>query len=202
MAALALFSFGCATARLAPSNDAQKVPNRPKAAAEETKEGVLIQAEADVWSASERVQEEVTAMKVTIVNRGSSNIKVDYNAFELKSGDGTEYKPVDPDDISIRGASRSIGLPADTIITRSSDSSINSPSRDISEKEQIRMQLKDEALQPVVLPPGERTIGYIYFERVPTTKRSVTFMGHVVSEETGEKLGEVNLPFRVKEDYE
>ena len=202
LSALALIFSACATARLTPADEAQRVPNKPKAAAAETKAGVLIQAEADAWNADDRVRDEVTTMKVTIINRGKEPVDVDYNAFLLRSSDGSEFKPVSGKDITIRGAARSIGLPADTIITRSSDSAINAPGREQSEKEQLHARLEEESLRSGVILPGDRAIGYIYFERVPNTKKSILFLGRVLETESGNFAATVEIPFRVKEEYE
>ena len=199
---LTLLLSACATARLTPADEAQRVPNKPRAAAAETKAGVLVQAEADAWNADDRVRDEVTTMKVTVINRGKTPVDVDYNAFLLRSADGSEYRPVAGKDITIRGAARSIGLPADTIITRSSDTAINAPGREQSEKEQLHARLEEESLRSGAIAPGERAIGYIYFERVPNTKKSVTFLGRILTTQSGETAASVEIPFRVKEDYE
>lgn len=191
---------GCASARLEPADSSQKVPNKPKAAAVATKTGIVVQAEADTWVGDERVRDEVTAMKVTLVNKGSQVVTVDYNAFELVAADGHVYRPVAPETIEIRGGTRSIGLPADTIITRTSDSSVNAPGRTESEKQQIRQRLIDQALDSGPLQAGQRTIGYVFFERVPASQDRITFKGKVMEGETGNVADEVAMPFQVRKD--
>lgn len=187
---------GCASAKLEPASADQKVANKPNAAATEVKKNVRLQVEANSWMADDRVKNEVTAMKVTLINRSNSAVNIDYNAFTLVSTDGDVYRPVKPDDIPIRGAARSIGLPADTIITRSSDSSVNAPDREISEKDQIRIRITDQALKSGSVPAGERTVGYIYFERVPASAKGVTFKGTVQDTETGASAQQAELKFQ------
>ncbi len=192
--------MGCATARLEPSDPGQKVANKPKAAAVELGSGLKMQVEADTWVADDRVKNEVTAMKVTIVNRGQEAVSVNYNAFRLVSDTGSTYMPVAPEDISIRGATRSIGLPADTIITRSSDSTVNAPDREENDKTAIRKRLKSQALRSGELPAGERSVGYVFFERVPTTVQEISFRGTVQDVKTGKSFQEAQLSFRPREN--
>ena len=199
--ALALGLSGCQTARLEPADSAQKVPNRPKAAAQDTEVGIRIQAEADVWVADERVRDEVTAMKVTLTNHGKGPVTVEYNAFSLVGDDGTVFEAVAPSDINIRGATRSIGLAPDSIITRSSDSSVNAPQRTESEKEQIRKRIEEQALEEGELPSGDRRIGYVYFRRVPANQTNVTFHGRVLDPKTGKEVASAELPFRAREHH-
>lgn len=196
--ALALSAAGCMPARLEPADASQKVPGKPKAAATATETGVLIQAEADSWNADEKIRDEVTAMKVTLVNKGKETVSVDYKAFELRSDDGQVFRPVSPDDIQIRGATRSIGLPADTIITRSSDSAINAPNRTESEKMQIRQRLREQALDSGPLVSGQRSVGFVYFERVPATKDRITFHGRILEANSGKVAATAELPFQVR----
>jgi len=201
LALVALQLLGCQSARLEPADDAQKVPNKPKAAAVATEAGVLIQAEADSWVTDDRVRDEVTAMKVTLVNKGGGAVSVDYNAFSLVAEDGTVFKPVAPENIEIRGATRSIGLPADTIITRTSDSSVNAPNRTESEKTQIRDRLVEQALDSGELGVGQRSIGFVYFERVPASKTRIIFKGQVLKVASGEVAASAELPFQVRAEH-
>lgn len=185
---------GCASAKLAPADANQKVPNRPKAAQTESA-GIRLQAEADVWVADERVKDEVTAMKVTVTNRSPEAVRLDYFAFSLVAKDGEVFEAVAPEAIKIRGANRSIGLSPDTIITRSSDSSVNAPQRTESEKDQIRTRLIEQALLSGEVASGDRRIGFVYFRRVPSTKSEVALEGRVL-DATGDKaLLEAKLPF-------
>jgi hypothetical protein len=194
-------AFGCATARLEPADDTQKVANKPKAASVTTTDGMLFQAEADSWVADERVRDEVTAMKVTLANHGEAAVNVDYNAFQLVADDGSLYRPVAPENIEIRGASRSIGLPADTIITRTSDSSVNAPNRTESEKSQIRQRLIEQALGSGPLEPGQRVVGFVYFERVPANKTHIVLKSKVLKPESGEPASSAELAFQVRSGH-
>jgi hypothetical protein len=146
--------------------------------------------------ADERVKYEVTAMKVTLINRGTEPVNIDYNAFSLQSEVGKRFRPLSPDDIPIRGGVRSIGLPADTIVTRTSDSAVNAPNRGESEKEQIRERLRNQALKSGSVPAGERTVGYIFFERVPATVQTITFQGSLQDAKTGDATKVAELKFR------
>jgi len=195
----ALSTFACASARLEPASADQKVPNKPNAARMEIANGVRLQVEANAWMADERVKNEVTTMKVTLINRGSDGVKLDYNGFTLESDSGEVYKPVDPKSITIRGSARSIGLPADTIITRSSDSAVNTPDRETSEKDALRKRLEDQALTTGEVPSGERTVGYIYFERVPASVKLVTFRGNAKLSKSGKSTEDARLEFRPRQ---
>lgn len=192
----------CTGARLHPANEAQKVPNKPNAAATNTDIGVVFQAEASAFAADERVRDEVTALKLTIINKGQGPVNVDYAAFELVAEDGAKYLPLDPKTINIRGATRTIGLPADTIITRTSDSAVNAPNRSETEKQQIRSQLADQALASGPLAPGDRTIGYVYFERVPSNKTKITLVAKVLRPESGDVATSAEIPFQVRREQE
>ncbi len=167
----------CGSARLEPASPDQKVAGRPNAAAADLESGVRVQVEAGAWMADDRVKDEVTAMKVTVINLGKQAANVDYFSFRLTSDEGKQFRALAPKEVPIRGATRSIGLPADTIVTRSSDSAVNAPNREISEKEQIRKRLEEQALRSGPLPIGERSVGYIFFERVPAAVKEVTFEG-------------------------
>ncbi|HSC89420.1 MAG TPA: hypothetical protein VLC09_19190 [Polyangiaceae bacterium] len=194
-------ALGCASARLEPADATQKVPNKPKAASITTDIGVMFQAEADSWVADERVRDEVTAMKITLANHGEKPVNVDYNAFELVADDGSSFRPVPPESIEIRGATRSIGLPADTIITRSSDSSVNAPNRTESEKQQIRQRLVEQALDTAPLAPGQRVVGFVYFQRVPASKTQITLKGRVLAPESGEPAASAELSFQARAEH-
>lgn len=189
-------AFGCAPARLEPASPEQKVANKPNAAAMEVAAGVKLQVEAGSWMADERVKYEVTAMKVTLINRGTEPVNIEYGAFSLQSDVGKSFRPVSPDDIPIRGGARSIGLPADTIVTRTSDSAVNAPNRGESEKEQIRERLRNQALKSGSVPAGERTVGYIFFERVPASVETITFRGTLQDAKTGNATKVAELKFR------
>lgn len=190
---------GCASAKLEPASASQRVPNKPNAAATDVKEGVRLQVEANAWMADDRVKNEVTAMKVTLINRSESPVSVEYGSFSLVSDSGKKYLPVKPEDIPIRGATRSIGLPADTIITRSSDSAVNAPDREISEKDQIRIRLEDQALKSAEVPAGERVVGFIYFERVSASDDTVTFQGTVQDPKSGTPSDVAQLKFQPRQ---
>lgn len=195
-----LFLAGCASARLEPAPGAARVPNKPRAAAVE-QQGVQLIAEAEAWHAPDNVRDEVTTLKVTVVNRGSSTLAVDYDRFSLVSEDGDVFLPVDPKDITIRGGSRSIGLPADAIVTRADSSTglgPNSLYRSASEKEEIRQQLVDQSLDSGELAPGERTTGYVYFQRVPGTKQQITLRS-VLRDATGRTVT-TDIPFQVRKN--
>lgn len=196
---LTSLALACAPARLEPASPDQKVANKPNAAAMEIAKGVKLQVEAGAWMADERVKYQVTAMKVTLINRGMEPINVDYNAFLLLSDSGKSFRPVAPDDIPVRGASRSIGLPADTIVTRTSDSAVNAPNRTESEKDQIRQRLRDQALKSGPVAAGERAVGYVFFERVPSTVTSITFRGSVQDAKSGNPTKPAELEFRPRQ---
>jgi hypothetical protein len=196
---LTTLMLACAPARLEPASPDQKVANKPNAAATEITSGVRLQVEAGAWMADERVKYQVTAMKVTLINRGSEPVNVDYNAFLLLSDGGKSFRPVSPDDIPIRGAARSIGLPADTIVTRTSDSAVNAPNRTSSEKDQIRERLKNQALKSGSVAAGERAVGYVFFERVPSNVQSITFRGSVQDAKTGDASRPAELEFRPRQ---
>jgi hypothetical protein len=195
----ALTALSCASARLEPAHADQKVANKPKAAAADVADGVKLQVEADSWMADERVKYQVTAMKVTLINLGTEPVSVDYNAFSLVSEAGKSFRPVAPDDIPIRGAARSIGLPADTIVTRTSDSAVNAPNRTDSEKQEIRERLREQSLKSGEVAAGERAVGYVFFERVPASVQSITFQGVVHDSKTGSALGKAELKFRPRQ---
>jgi hypothetical protein len=167
-----------------------------------TESGIGFQAEASAFAADDRVRDEVTALKITVVNKGEKPVNVDYALFELIADDGGVYKPLEPKSINIRGATRSIGLPADTIITRTSDSAVNAPNRSESEKTQIRQQLAEQALTSGPLNPGERTIGYVYFERVPANRWTVTLKASVLKAESGDVAATTEIPFQVRREQE
>jgi hypothetical protein len=190
---------GCASAKLEPASPSQRVPNKPNAAAADAKKDVRLQVEANAWMADDRVKDEVTAMKVTVINRSSSAVSVDYHSFRLVNESGKEYLPVKPDDIPVRGATRSIGLPADTIITRSSDSAVNAPDRELSEKDKIRIRLSDQALKSGEVPPGERAVGYVYFERVTVKDETITFQGTVQDPKASTPSSVVQLKFKPRQ---
>lgn len=198
-ALLAALALACAPARLEPASPEQKVANKPNAAATEVAAGVRLQVEAGSWMADERVKHEVTAMKVTLINRGTEPVNIDYNAFTLQSDVGKSFRPVNPDDIPIRGGTRSIGLPADTIVTRTSDSAVNAPNRGESEKEEIRQRLRDQALKSGPVLAGERTVGYIFFERVPASVEAITFRGALQDAKTGDSTPVAELKFRPRQ---
>lgn len=199
LASLTLGSLACAPARLEPASPEQKVANKPNAAATELSNGVRLQVEAGSWMADERVKYEVTAMKVTVINRGTEAIQVEYGAFSLTSNAGKNFRPVDPGEIPIRGANRSIGLPADTIVTRTSDSAVNAPNRDETEKDEIRRRLHEQALKSGSIAAGERAVGYVFFERVPASVESITFHGSVQDAKTGSKSNTAQLEFRPRQ---
>ena len=190
---------GCASAKLEPASAAQKVPNKPNAAAVDVKDGVRLQVEANSWMADDRVKNEVTAMKVTVINRSNSPVSVEYGSFNLVSESGKKFLPVKPEDIPIRGAARGIGLPADTIVTRSSDSAVNAPDREMSEKDQIRIRLQDQALKSGEVPAGERVVGYVYFDRVTATDRTITFQGTVQDAKSGSPSDVAQLKFQPRQ---
>lgn len=197
---LALLVSGCASARLEPAPGAGRVPHKPRAGAVE-RQGVQLIAEADAWNAPDNVRDEVTTLKVTVVNRGNHPVAIDYSRFSLVSDDGDVFLPVAPGDITIRGGSRSIGLPADAIVTRADSSTglgPNSPYRSAAEKDEIRQQLIEQSLDSGELAPGERTTGYVHFQRVPASKQQITLRSVL---ETGSgRTVTTDIPFQVRKN--
>jgi hypothetical protein len=196
-----LIATGCASARLEPADGAERVPAKPRAATMRS-QGVQVIAETESWSAPSNVRDEVTALKVTIVNHGTEPLRVKYDGFSLVSDDGEAFKTVRPEDITIRGGSRSIGLPADAVITRSSDGSsgLNSPYRSEQEKAEIRQTLIDQSLANGELKPGERTTGFVYFQLVPGSKDLINLKGDLESSQTGKVVAQANIPFQVRKN--
>jgi hypothetical protein len=197
---LAVLVSACASARLEPAPGAARVPHKPRAGAVE-REGVQLIAEADAWNAPDNVRDEVTTLKVTVVNRGAQAVAVDYTRFSLVSPDGDVFLPVAPADITIRGGSRSIGLPADAIVTRADSSTglgPNSLYRSAAEKEEIRQQLIEQSLDSGELAPGERMTGYVYFQRVPASKEQITLRS--VLRTSAGKTVTTDIPFQVRKN--
>jgi hypothetical protein len=101
LATCTLILSGCATSRLQPASDAQLVPNQPLAAASESA-GVRLVVQAEAWrGAPERLDRELTPLKVTIENESDRPVRVRYEDFILETGRGLQYTPLPP--INIKG---------------------------------------------------------------------------------------------------
>lgn len=195
-----LLATGCASARLEPAEGAQRVPAKPRAATVKV-QGIQVIAEAESWHPPEKMRDEVTALKVTIVNHGKEALRIKYDAFSLVADDGEAFHTVKPEDITIHGASRSIGLPADAIVSRSGDgSTLSSPHRSQQEKDEIRKTLVDQSLASGDLKPGERTSGFVYFQLVPGNKDQISLKGALESAETGKVIAQADIPFQVRKN--
>ena len=195
-----LFATGCAAARLEPAESAQRVPAKPRAATVKV-QGIQVIAEAGSWSAPENVRDEVTALKITIVNHGSEPLRVKYDGFSLVADDGEAFTTVRPEEIEIRSGSRSIGLPADAMVSRSGDgSTMNSPYRSQQEKEEIRKTIVEQSLANGELKPGERTTGYVYFQLVPGSKDLINLRSALESATSGKVLAQAEIPFQVRKN--
>ncbi len=192
----ALVALSCAgTTRLEPSTHAETVQGRP-GAARASVAGIELVAEAGAWNGDAALLGDVTVLKVSVDNRSAEPVLIAYERFSLVSDDGRAFQALDPSSLSreSRGQvsrTRSIGLPPDAHACNHHGAVARPRAPDAS------TDIENSSLQTTVLGPGERTSGFIFFERV-TPDKAIIRLKSVLQSPIGEPIAETSIPFYVK----
>jgi hypothetical protein len=200
--ALAAALAGCAP-HLRPAPGAVVLPGPGQAAiAEEA--GVRIVVSADAWRADpETLQQVVTPMLVRIENNGTSAVQVRSEDFALVADDGRRFAAVPP--FNVRGVVSSTGPP------------VYAPYGPFYGYPHLGVQpfyydaywpywyrwvtlptgdMVQMALREGVLQPGDRSTGFLYFERVDEA-RHVTFQARLSVPGSDDRGVSITIPFVV-----
>lgn len=221
--ALLALALACAPqARLRPGPGAMAVEGK-RAAATASVSGVSVVVDAASWTGTPERLETVLPVKVTIENRGSVPVRVQYRDFSLMATSGARLAALPP--FSIRGTEfvyRGIGgsgfdpyVPGFLY-----DRFWLAPpwSRFYPQMSPwggpyfydplyydtyyarwpVELPTRDmvvNALPEGVIEPGGRLSGFVFFQPLPAGTREVTFRQDIANASTGEELGTVQIPF-------
>lgn len=176
------------TAMLAPAPQARAVPGL-EGAAIASAAGVRVVAQPDVWPGKAPIQDEVTPVRVRIENRSGEPLLVRPRQFMLVAPDGTTYAARSP--AQIRGTVRVRGEPPRFIGFDPRNYMYRSIEYELPTEE-----MRALALRAGVLPPGQATSGFLYFERLSDALDRVSFRMDLVNPQDRRRRGAVTIPFR------
>ena len=217
VAVSALGLAACASRQLVPAPGAQLMPGRNDTAAAQS-DGVRTTVQSQAWSGSPTtLPQQITPLKVTVVNEGTRPVRINYDDFTLTGSSGFTYSALPPYEIT--GSAREPvsvprfaysgfyvapfyrryypGVPVWASPWRYNryyysrvwaEWPVQLPTRD----------MRDKAIPAGVLQPGGRVSGFLYFPKLPRETTSVTFKQSVIDSGTQEALAEVEVPFMYK----
>jgi hypothetical protein len=217
---LSLSAVSCAQGRMLPAASAHTIPGAPEAAADEV-QGVRVSAEGDDWNAAPvDLCARVTPVKVRIVNHSGAPARIEYQQFSLVGGHGHVYRaiPIVPLDHRppidgvgtiepIYAASNFFVAPRYHDIYPTLAAWPHPFERDdaFSDGKQQRWEdglptraMRRMGLPEGVLADGGEISGFLYFEDATTHESRLTFRARIDDEQQGDRLAEINIPFRVR----
>lgn len=215
---VALLSAACAN-HLVPAPGAQLVEGRGTGALASA-DNVTVVARAGAWRGSPADLEfEVTPLLVTIDNRSARPLRVRYEQFRLAAPDGASFAALAPYDIDGHVTER-----VDTFAYASpyaayppyfawpyvpdpfwrADPFWRLAPFGWSTWPQYRTiqlptgDMVGQALPESVVEPQARTTGFVYFQRATRRRSPLAFTMELVDGRTGERFGNVTIPFVVE----
>ena len=206
---------GCG-ARLAPAPGAVVLPG-PGAGAVAREDGIQISARAHAWRAMPSSLEMiVTPILVTIENNGTAPLRIRRDDFALVAADGSRYVargPYEIEGFATEQAPAALAYPQFSFgvgigAHRGGRLGLGPPFGDpfwyddyyypmtvtipLPTADMVQMALPER-----VLAPGERTEGFLYFDRVKRKAKRVDFTARLVDATSGAHVGTVTIPFVV-----
>ncbi len=224
--AAAVFFAGCNNnPDLKPAKNANKVKGISNTAVS-TVEGVQVSAESGAWDGVPEIKEKVTPLHIVIVNKSGKPLKISYNEFSITDSSGKRYSALPPYEITgtvenpeIVQKYNPLGAPTfdyrgfkvapyyshiypklpvyggeyyyDPYYYRYYSGywkDLNLPTAG----------MLDRVLPDGVLDDNGRLSGFLYFEKVNTSKKFVTFRADLVNAENGHDFGTITIPFKVE----
>jgi len=181
-------------------------------------DGVRTTVQSQAWSGSPAsLPQQITPLKVTMVNHGSHPVRINYDDFTLTGSSGFTYSALPP--YKITGSVREpVMTPAFSYsgffvapfyrpfypgvpvwaspwgydryyYNRTwAEWPVQLPTRD----------MRDKAIPAGVLQPGGQVSGFLYFPRLPSETTTVTFKQSLVDSSTQKAIAEVEVPFVYK----
>jgi hypothetical protein len=211
----------CGHGRLVPASDAQIIPDAV-AAAVAIDAGVRVVASLDDWrGTTKKLPEEVTPIKIRVVNHGARPVSILYERFALEGRRGRRYRVVPA--IPLTHATLLAGMGPIRPLFAASNFEVAPryhdiyPSLDVSpaplprarpgddaddggrwagrapDRELCRMELPEG----VLAPEGEIT-GYLYFEDPTRSETALTLAADLVSDRGGDTVASIKIPLRVE----
>ena len=203
-----------------PAASAHTVPGAPEAAADEVR-GVRVSADGNDWNAAPAdLPTRLTPVKVRIVNHSGAPARIEYQQFALIGAHGHVYRafPIVPLDhqppadgvgtiAPIYAASNFFVAPRYHDLYPTLAAWPHPLERDeaLSSEQYRRWEqgLPTRAMQRMGLPEGVladggEISGFLYFEDATRRETRLTFRADIDDEQHGDRLAEIEIPFRVR----
>jgi hypothetical protein len=207
----------CATRQLVPAPEAQLVPGKHDTAVAET-DGVRVTVQSQAWSGSPAsLPQQITPLKVTVVNQSSRPVRINYDDFTLTGSTGFTYSALPPYEITgtvrepvpVRAPRFSYsgflvapfyrpfypGVPVWAASPWRYDPYFYNRTWAEWPIELPTRDMREKAIPAGVLQPGGRVSGFLYFPKLPAETTAVTFKQSLVDSSTQKSLAEVAVPF-------
>jgi hypothetical protein len=223
-AALALAGAGCGHPRLVPADAAHLIPGAPEAAVAVAGGVSLVASLSDAATLANDLPDDVTPIKIRVVNHGSLPVSILYERFTLRGRDGRRYRVVPA--IPLEHASLLAGMgpirplfatsnfevasryhdiypqldawPTPLARTQAADASMDDDARARwSGRAPSRELCRMELPEGVLGPEGELT-GYLYFENPTHAERALTLDAELVSGRDGGAVASLEIPLQVR----
>lgn len=207
-------------AQLRPSPEAQALAQEPAAAVTE-QAGIRLVADAAAWKGRPgNLERRLTPVEVRLENRGERPLRIRYEQFDLLGGSRFQYTAMAPLSVKDDGSSRTRCVAAmDPLYWHNTwgwrgplgwrrpwglgpfygpfYSPYYAPSVACEDPLPTQDMLK-QALPEGTLAPGGSISGFLYFQGITEREREVVLQARLVDAETGEKFGELGIPFEVR----
>lgn len=200
---------------------AQSAQTTWQGAAFETREGVRVVAEGDIWAGEAEVRKYVTPVQIRFENAGLRPLRVRYRSMSLLGAEGQVFRALPPfrvpgsvtetvdelvpgfeyEDIAVASHLGPLypGLEVEPLGTELPGDASDD---ELAAYWRVELGLPSPFMLEVAMPeavvrPGGLLSGFVYFERVPESKQRVTLHVDLVDAATGQSFARVALPFVV-----
>jgi hypothetical protein len=222
---IGLSTLGCATdpARLTPAAGASVAAAAPNMAVAERSQ-VRIRVESQAWPGPDNVTAEVTPLKLTIENNGTTPVAIRYDNLYLTTPDGERFSALPPFEARKEAAEAVMPpmRPAASVWFTHRGFLVAPYLRHYypglrpfayaytydpfhyeryvdswSRRQMVMDEVRRHAIPEGVLEPGGQVTGFVYFEDVDEDVPRVTFHANLADPRDGRSAAALTVPFDV-----
>lgn len=224
--ALVLGTACAPNATLTPAPAAERTAG-PGSGVVDSVAGVQVTAKVNAWEGVFPVSHRVTPVHVTIENDGDRPLRIRYDDFTLASRDGTFYAVIPPYGFD-EAVGRLVPSPTLSVVANPmfvQDAFYLAPPygpiypglptygeafpydpfyykryhQHWAATAMPTEEMLNRALPEGVLEKGGRLSGFLYFQQIQPHHERVSFRANLVGARTGDQIGQISIPFLVRQ---